>query len=730
MRSLVGLLVLLLVATAAAQISLDEREVSPYYRNEDDCSLSGFPCGANAECVDTPNGGVTCECKYGFVGNGHICRDINECTAGLYPCDTNADCYNTNGGFSCICRDGFEGDGRICKLLKEGGYIPKPHQPVEVDPRSNEIFLELRGGDVTQINQRQASVWSDPGWKVRRYGGDYTQAEVKYDLPADMLKGVVGTYIITYRATDEAGRTSAPVSRTVQVVDVDECALGEHSCSIHAVCHNTIGGYTCECKPGFVGDGFKCSDVNECALGTHNCHINARCENTQGGFECICQPGYEGDGRMCTDIDECRRGLDNCDPNAYCTNTPGSFNCSCKPGYEGNGVVCRPLDSCEHGTHDCDINAHCTKTDTYPGYRCTCAAGYAGDGRTCVDIDECALGTYNCPPYSHCVNTEGSYQCHCNRGFERASDGNGCVDINECQREIDDCSPHATCRNTVGGYDCICNDGYEGNGRVCNPISSPTDIILQGPNPMLIYQCDSYKEEGFRLVDPKQETLRVSIFMPPALMEDHVKTSGTHQVTYHVTDQGHVRSQVVRNVTVMRINVCDLPEGHPCRHKCDPLAKCIPDDYTDYRCECTEGFDTVIVDGHAICKDNIPPVITLAPGTETVVLYACRICKWYDPGEHFDEARHGGYRAFDPSPDGTYKDMHDRVVVTNKTIIPDVRWELYYDVADPDGNRATTVIRYVYKEVEDVALRLSNVEIFLHKKFAEFDAFRERVDYL
>ena len=40
--------------------------------------------------------------------------------------------------------------------------------------------------------------------------------------------------------------------------DIDECAQGLDRCHEHAMCTNTRGGYTCECRAGFTGDGFNC----------------------------------------------------------------------------------------------------------------------------------------------------------------------------------------------------------------------------------------------------------------------------------------------------------------------------------------------------------------------------------------------------------------------------------------------------------------------------------------
>jgi len=60
-----------------------------------------------------------------------------------------------------------------------------------------------------------------------------------------------------------------------------------------ANCVNTIGGYNCDCKPGFWGDGSYCVDHNECNEGTHNCDAdNVICENTYGSFICPCAFGF------------------------------------------------------------------------------------------------------------------------------------------------------------------------------------------------------------------------------------------------------------------------------------------------------------------------------------------------------------------------------------------------------------------------------------------------------
>ena len=46
------------------------------------------------------------------------------------------------------------------------------------------------------------------------------------------------------------------------LVDLDECASGDHDCHKYGVCHNEIGSYTCHCQFGHVGNGTWCEGTN------------------------------------------------------------------------------------------------------------------------------------------------------------------------------------------------------------------------------------------------------------------------------------------------------------------------------------------------------------------------------------------------------------------------------------------------------------------------------------
>ena len=45
-------------------------------------------------------------------------------------------------------------------------------------------------------------------------------------------------------------------------LDMDECGLGTHTCSVDGICTNNIGSYTCRCKAGFSGNGRICTGID------------------------------------------------------------------------------------------------------------------------------------------------------------------------------------------------------------------------------------------------------------------------------------------------------------------------------------------------------------------------------------------------------------------------------------------------------------------------------------
>ncbi|KAM9363280.1 nidogen-1-like [Symphorus nematophorus] len=83
-------------------------------RPVDHCQRGTHDCDApeRALCSYTGGSAYVCSCLPGFVGNGRVCRDVDECQH--ERCHRDAVCSNTQGSYTCQCRPGFQGDGFHC----------------------------------------------------------------------------------------------------------------------------------------------------------------------------------------------------------------------------------------------------------------------------------------------------------------------------------------------------------------------------------------------------------------------------------------------------------------------------------------------------------------------------------------------------------------------------------------------------------------------------------------
>uniref|UniRef100_A0A7M4F0X5 Nidogen 2 n=1 Tax=Crocodylus porosus TaxID=8502 RepID=A0A7M4F0X5_CROPO len=213
-------------------------------------------------------------------------------------------------------------------------------------------------------------------------------------------------------------------------MDIDECAEGESHCGPFSVCLNSLGSYRCECQHGYrlADDRRTCvlaaPPPDPCAAGRHSCAAahQARCIPRGGGaFSCECLPGYTGDGHTCSDVNECTQGR--CHPAATCHNTPGSFSCQCRPGYDGDGFQCTPanlqrLTPCEHERlysqpepgHHIPV---CDDQGNYQPLQCHSSTGFCW----CVDEAGQEIAGTKTPPGStplHC-GEPGQPQTMCER---------------------------------------------------------------------------------------------------------------------------------------------------------------------------------------------------------------------------------------------------------------------------------------------------------------------------
>ncbi|KAK1886793.1 Nidogen-1 [Dissostichus eleginoides] len=83
-------------------------------RPVDHCQRGTHDCDApdRASCSYTGGSAFLCSCLPGFVGDGRVCRDVDECQQEV--CHRGAFCSNSQGSFACQCHPGFHGDGFQC----------------------------------------------------------------------------------------------------------------------------------------------------------------------------------------------------------------------------------------------------------------------------------------------------------------------------------------------------------------------------------------------------------------------------------------------------------------------------------------------------------------------------------------------------------------------------------------------------------------------------------------
>ena len=65
----------------------------------------------------------------GYMGNGFLCKDVDECIlSGFHKCHDDANCVNNDGSYDCECKTGFHGDGYINCFYDELCQIKKCHE--------------------------------------------------------------------------------------------------------------------------------------------------------------------------------------------------------------------------------------------------------------------------------------------------------------------------------------------------------------------------------------------------------------------------------------------------------------------------------------------------------------------------------------------------------------------------------------------------------------------------
>ncbi|KAL3836478.1 hypothetical protein ACJMK2_021910, partial [Sinanodonta woodiana] len=382
----------------------------------DECRHNNTHCnGSNQICSNTP-GSYACICSTGYsLDINAQCIDIDECLEGTDTCAQ--ECRNTVGNYTCACAAGYTGDGIHCTPCPSNYWGKNCTNTCNCFPE-NSFGCDNAKGCMCYSN------WT---------GINCTQ-------------------------------------------DKNECDA--NPCPDNSVCLNFHGGFSCNCKAGFVKDLYgQCIPCNNNLYGA-NCTMPCPCNTTNAQnptqscdhITGTCNCNYFWLGNCSIDRDECNLTINVCGSikNSNCMNQPGGYECKCVDGYKKSNDSRACLDVNECANSPCHNGGNCTNLNG--SYECHCPIGWMGQNCS-DDINECSQDP--CLHGGTCTNANGTYVCHCSSGW----DGRNCsVDIDECFEAKDNCSQD--CKNTNGSYQCVCYSSFEGDGFRCTETQGKYSVSL------------------------------------------------------------------------------------------------------------------------------------------------------------------------------------------------------------------------------------------------------------
>ncbi|XP_060568367.1 P-selectin-like [Ruditapes philippinarum] len=278
---------------------------------------------ANIKCEasgDWDNKTTYCKIKdCGLVSpptNGDIVFHQNSTVYGsnaTYICDEG---YNMIGQANIKCEASGDWDNKTtyCKIKDCGPRTPRNGSVELSNGTSYQSLMTFKCDEGFDMNGTKTSVcqanskWSHevPQCIIKDCG------EPKWPNQGKILSKTGNKYndYVTY-SCNQGYETSDPVlvtcnssgnwSRPAPVCkDINECTRYTNDCHLQAICNNTDGTFTCQCREGFTDNstngqqGRDCQDINECAdLKKIQCYKDrSRCVNYLGGYVCFCHEQF------------------------------------------------------------------------------------------------------------------------------------------------------------------------------------------------------------------------------------------------------------------------------------------------------------------------------------------------------------------------------------------------------------------------------------------------------
>ncbi|XP_041959400.1 LOW QUALITY PROTEIN: protein jagged-1a [Alosa sapidissima] len=364
-------------------------------------------------------------------------------------------------------------------------------------------------------------------------------------------------------------------------INVNDC---HGQCLNGGTCKDLVNGYRCACASGYAGDHCE-KDVNECASAP--CLNGGSCQDEVNGFQCLCLKGFSGN--LCQlDIDYCEPSP--CQNGAQCFNLANDYFCKCPEDYEGKNcshlkdhcrtTPCQVIDSCTVAvasnstpggmryisSNVCGPHGSC-RSHAGGHFSCACHVGFTGT--YCHEnINDCESNP--CRNGGTCIDKVKDYQCICAYGWEGQN----------CETNIDDCSTNpcrdrGTCRDLVNDFLCECHSGWK--GKTCHSRESQCDEATCNSGGTCYDEGDTFK----CTCPPGWEGTTCNIAKNSSCLPSPCENGATCVVSGDsftcVCKEGWEGLTCTQNS-----NDCN---PHPCYNS----GTCVDGDNW-YRCECAPGF--------------------------------------------------------------------------------------------------------------------------------------------
>ncbi|CAM4580161.1 latent-transforming growth factor beta-binding protein 2 isoform X1 [Caretta caretta] len=250
----------------------------------DECANETL-CGSHAFC-DNTDGSFRCLCDSGYenLPPGQDCVDVNECELMVAVCGT-ALCENVEGSFLCLClsdHEEYDTETGECRPRAGMGDPERPIAPRPPGSERKECYYHISDVQLCDSVLAKNTTKEECCCTEGAAWGDNCETH-----PCPIL----GT--VEYSEICPSGKGYIPVEGTLlfgqtSYTDADECeTFGSEICR-NGHCVNTVPGYKCFCRSGYLYDSsrLECVDQDECE-NEMSC-VNGECLNTAGSFHCFC----------------------------------------------------------------------------------------------------------------------------------------------------------------------------------------------------------------------------------------------------------------------------------------------------------------------------------------------------------------------------------------------------------------------------------------------------------